>query len=80
MPERAAGKTTRVATWRFVEPRPYAPSRRPWGTARIASSEIDAIVGTIMIPITRPAESALKPLTSMPSACRISGVTKVSAK
>ena len=59
MPEIAAGNTTLVATWRLVAPMPYAPSRRPCGTARIASSEIEAIVGTIMIPITRPAESAL---------------------
>ena len=81
MPERAAGKTTRVEVWSFEEPSPNDPSRSEPGTADIASSETEAIVGTIMIPITRPAESALKTCTSRPRrSCRIVGVTKVSAK
>ena len=81
MPEIAAGNTTLVATWRFVAPSPYAPSRRPPGTARIESSEIEAIVGTIIIPITSPAASALKIwISRLRMSWRIVGVTKVSAK
>ena len=81
MPEIAAGKTTLVATWRLVAPSPKAPSRRPLGTARIESSEIEAIVGTIMIPITNPAASALKIETlRLSTSWRIVGVMKVSAK
>ena len=44
-----------------------ALAQRRCGTADIASSEIDAIVGTIMMPMTSPADSALKTLTSMSS-------------
>jgi hypothetical protein len=81
MPEIAAGKTTFVATCRLVAPSPKAPSRSPCGTARIESSEIEAIVGTIMKPITRPAASALNTWISSPRmSCRMVGVTKLSAK
>ncbi len=59
-----------------------APSRRPPGTADIASSDSEATVGRIMIPITRPAESALKTpgFSPMNQMSWSSGVTKVSAK
>jgi hypothetical protein len=45
------------------------------------SSEIEAIVGTIIIPITSPAASALKIwISRLRMSWRIVGVTKVSAK
>ena len=62
IPERAAGKTTRVEVWSFDAPMPNAPSRRLPGTADIASSEIEATVGTIMIPITSPAPRGVEDL------------------
>ena len=43
-----------MEVWSFDAPSPNAPSRSAPGTADIASSETEAIVGTIMIPITRP--------------------------
>ena len=81
MPDSAAGNTTRSETWSFEAPSPKAPSRSACGTADIASSASDAIVGTIMKPMMIPADSALKICTSRPRGrCRISGVKKVSAK
>ena len=58
---------------------PYAPSRSAWGTAVMASSASEAIVGMIMMPMTRPAASMLKVPTSV-NACRIDGVMNVRAK
>ncbi len=81
MPESAAGKTTRRETWSLEAPSPNAPSRSDCGTADIASSDTEAIVGITMKPMTIPAESALKISTLAPRASRrISGVKKVSAK
>src|SRR5690606_2975112 len=54
-PEIAAGKTTRSDTRILPAPSAYAPSRSPAGTARIASSEIDATSGTISNPTATPA-------------------------
>ena len=59
IPDSAAGTTTRDATVIFDAPSPYAPSRSARGTADIASSETDAMIGTIMTPTTMPADSAL---------------------
>ena len=81
MPDSAAGKTTRRATWNFDAPSPNAPSRRDCGTDRIESSEIDATIGMIRKPMMIPAASALKIATSMLKKLRrISGVKKVRAK
>ena len=60
MPLRAAGMTTLVLTCRLVLPERVGPLRRPFGTAAIASSDSEATVGTIMMPMTSPADSALK--------------------
>src|SRR5699024_10430028 len=54
IPEKAAGITTRLVTSNFVEPSAKAPSLRALGTELIASSESEAIMGMIMIPITIP--------------------------
>ena len=59
MPDRAAGKTTRIVTWSLPAPRPKAPSRSDCGTADIASSEIDATVGMIRKPMMIPPASPL---------------------
>jgi hypothetical protein len=81
MPESAAGKTTRRVTCSFAAPRPNAPSRRDWGTADIASSEIEATVGTTRKPMMMPAARPLKmPIPSPNRPRRISGVKNVSAK
>ena len=64
-----------------MAPRPNEPSRSDAGTADIASSATDAIVGMTMKPMTIPAESALNTLMSMwRMSVRIVGVKKVSAK
>ena len=60
MPENAAGTTTRRLVCILVAPSAYDPSRRPFGTARIASSLSDDTSGRIMIPMTIPGLSALK--------------------
>ena len=81
MPESAAGKTTRSdglqLGWRRG---PNAPSRSDCGTADIASSATDAIVGSTRMPRMMPADSALNWSTPMPSPRRTSGVKNVSAK
>ena len=79
IPERAAGKTILKATWILREPRAYAPSRQPIGTACIASSLNEDTSGMIMIPITSPAESALKP-DNPGINCFNKGVTNNNAK
>src|SRR5690606_23485939 len=60
MPDSAAGTTTLSATSKRVAPSAYAASRIERGTADIASSLIDEIIGMIMMPTTIPALSALK--------------------
>ena len=79
MPEIAAGTTTRVETWSRSAPRPYAPSRSACGTADIASSESEAIVGISITPMTRPPARTLKISTCTPIDLS-RGVTAVSAK
>ncbi len=81
MPERAAGKTTRSEVCSRVAPRPNEPSRSDWGTADIASSDTDAIVGMTMKPMMIEAASTLKtPTFTFRKSCRTFGVKKVSAK
>jgi hypothetical protein len=83
MPGSAAGSTTRRIVSARVAPRERLPSRRLMGTARITSSEREETLGMIMIPITRPAASALCAATSRPSAVpmsRTSGATVSMAK
>ncbi len=59
MPESAAGNTTRSVVCMRFAPSAAEPCRIACGTADMASSEIDAIVGTIITPITTPAASTL---------------------
>jgi PKD repeat protein len=59
--ENAEGKTTLNETWSFDAPRANPPSRNPFGTLRNASSLNEVTSGRIIIPITMPGESALKP-------------------
>lgn len=84
IPLNAAGVTTLVITSNFVAPKEYAASRNDLGTARMASSLMDATVGMIIIPKTIEALNALKKLTSKPShfsiTVLINGVTKLKAK
>ena len=83
IPESAAGQDDLPddleLAWR---PSHSAPSRRPRGTARIASSEIDAISGVIRNPTTIPPDSAEKvPMFALPRiGCRICGARKLMAK
>ena len=67
MPDSAAGKTIRSDTWSFDAPRPNAPSRSDCGTADIASSATEAIVGSTSRPMMRPAARPLNTPTPMPS-------------
>ena len=79
IPENAAGTTTRRLVCIRVAPSAYEPSRNPCGTPRIASSASDDTSGRIMMPMTMPGPSALKPASDGMKRCR-SGVTKSSAK
>src|SRR5699024_8994256 len=54
IPDKAAGITTRKVVSNFVAPNANAPSRIAFGTAFIASSDIDATIGIIITPITIP--------------------------
>ena len=66
IPDSAAGKTTRSEVWSFGSRRARrSPRAAMAGTADIASSATDAIVGTTMKPMMIPADSALKTLTSI---------------
>ena len=77
----AAGKTTRSVVCIRFAPMAKDPCRSASGTADIASSERDAMVGMIITPRTKPADKALVNPTSM---CRTFwsrfGVTKERAK
>ena len=66
IPERAEGIMARSAVWKQVAPMAYEPSRTCKGTARIASSLIELMYGTIMMPMTNPALSMLNPGRSGP--------------
>jgi hypothetical protein len=82
-PDTAAGTTTRKAVSSRVAPIAKEPSRIERGTARMASSDSEAMYGMIINPITRPAPSKLNDGSSMPkgrSHCCSSGVTNSSAK
>jgi len=84
MPLSAAGTITWTTASNRVAPREKAASRSDMGTARMASSLIDATVGIIMIPKTIDALSALKKLTCIPNQVSntvlIRGVIKLMAK
>ena len=55
----AAGKTIRSDTCSLLAPRPNAPSRSEAGTADIASSETEAMVGSTSSPMMMPAARPL---------------------
>ena len=79
MPEIAAGNTTLMATSNLVEPSPRAASRMEFGTELIASSDIEVIIGKIIIPTTIPGLNALKIFKVGINCCK-TGVTNVNAK
>ncbi len=79
IPDSAAGTTTLVAVCSRLAPIAYEPSRKLIGTARIASSLMELTYGTIMMPMTMPAESRLNPGKLGISTCS-SGVRNSSAK
>ena len=81
IPDSAAGKTTRSVVCIRLAPMANDPCRSAWGTAVIASSASEAMVGMTITPSTRPAASALVKPTSIDrmSWSRV-GVTKLSAK
>ena len=81
MPDRAAGKTTRSVVCIRLAPMANEPCRIACGTADMASSASEAMVGMIITPRTRPAASTLVKFTSMfKMSCSSVGVTKVRAK
>ena len=59
IPDIAAGNIILSAVILLVEPRAKDPFLREFGTALRASSEIQAIVGIIIIPTAIPADRAL---------------------
>ncbi len=63
-----------------VAPRASAPSRIACGTDDSASSESEATIGMMRMPITRPADSALKMPRPSNSGRSTFGVTKLMAK
>ena len=50
IPESAAGSIIFIAVILLVEPKASDPKRKEFGTALSASSEIEAMVGMIIIP------------------------------
>src|SRR5690625_6653688 len=54
IPDKAAGTMTRMVVSNLVAPKADDPSRIAWGTEFIASSDMEAIIGIIMTPITIP--------------------------
>src|SRR5690606_3568287 len=79
IPDIAAGITTFHVTSSLVEPRPSAPSLIELGTELIASSDREATIGMIMIPITIPGLRIL--VGSRPGIIDLNrGVTNVKAK
>ena len=68
MPGRAAGRTTLRMVSDWVAPSPSEPSRRLWGTGVMMSSDSEEMKGMSMIPMTRPAVSALVPDDRCPTA------------
>ena len=79
IPEEAAGTATLNAVWKGVAPIPNDASLKDLGSACNASSLNEEIIGMIIIPITIPADSALKLPTPGIILCK-KGVTTVSAK
>ena len=83
-PGRAAGSTTFLIVSDLVAPSARLPSRIDCGTATMLSSAIEETNGMIMMPMTRPAASALSLLAAeMPSArprSRTAGATVSAAK
>ena len=83
MPGSAAGRITLRIVSERVAPSRRTPSRSDCGTALITSSDSDETKGMIMMPITRPAASALSEATSSPTAApasRRNGATVRAAK
>ena len=60
IPDTAAGSTTRTVVVLFRAPTPKLASRRDIGTARRASSQMDAMIGTTRTPMAMPATSMLR--------------------
>ncbi len=61
MPLDAAGTTTLYVVCQWVLPSASEPCRIAAGTLCSASSEIEMIVGSVMMPTTMPAVSAVRP-------------------
>ncbi len=81
MPDSAAGKTTRRVVCIRLAPIASEPWRIDWGTADIASSAREAIVGSTITPRTSPAASELVKLTlRLRKSCSSVGVTNLRAK
>jgi hypothetical protein len=80
MPEIAAGKTTRRVVVARRAPRPYEASRRLIGTARMASSAMEAMSGMIRIPTPTPATRRLNPAADVKTVCTTFGLMNVRAK
>src|SRR5699024_9486839 len=79
IPDKAAGITTRKVVSNFVAPNANAHSRIAFGTAFIASSDIDATIGIIITPITIPGLSIFVG-SRLGMISLKSGVTNVKAK
>src|SRR5699024_1430020 len=79
IPDKAPGMTIFKVTSNFVAPIAKAASRMAFGTDVIASSDKEAIIGIIIIPITIP---GLKIFVASNCGLNIfnNGVTKVKAK
>lgn len=80
IPEIAAGSMIFNDVILLVEPSAKAPILSPFGTAFKASSDIDAIVGTIIIPTAMPADIALNTPVPGINFWTIFGVIQFNAK
>src|SRR5699024_7270123 len=79
MPDKAAGITTRVVTSNFVATNPNAPSIMELGSEEIASSDMLALIGIIIIRMTFLVQRILVGL-SAGKICSIIAFTNVTAK
>src|SRR5690625_5030606 len=79
IPDKAAGITTRKVVSNLVAPIASAPSRMEFGTDTMASSDNEAIIGIIMMPITIPGLRMFVTSTAG-KILRMIGVTNVKAK
>jgi len=80
IPDTAAGTTTLRLVVTLRAPRPYDASRRLRGTARSASSEIEAMSGMIRMPTPRPAASMLNTVACGQTRWTMLGLMNVRAK